>query len=87
MAGTVEFPKRRTVLGGETQRTWLTSVFALAASVAIMLVASPATTVSPVAHWVVSSIALTTALVVFVAALHAWGEMVSSAQAAGVVER
>ncbi|ORV81665.1 hypothetical protein [Mycolicibacterium iranicum] len=86
MAGTVEFPKTRNVLGGETQRTWLTSVFALAASLAMMLVASPAT-VSPVAHWVVSSIALATALVVFVAGLHAWGEMVSSAQAAGVVER
>ncbi|OAN39435.1 hypothetical protein [Mycolicibacterium iranicum] len=86
MAGTLEFPKTRNPLARETQRTWLTAALALAASLAMMLVASPAT-VSPVAHWVVSSIALTTALVVFVAGLRAWDELVSSAQAAGVVER
>ncbi|MFB1295126.1 hypothetical protein ACAG24_006415 [Mycobacterium sp. pW049] len=86
MAGTVEFPEGRNPLARETQRTWLTAVFALAASLAMMLVASPST-VSPAAHWVVSSIALTTALVVFVAGQRAWGEMVTNAQAAGVVER
>lgn len=86
MAGTVEFPTARNSLARETQRTWITSVFALAASLAMMLAASSAS-VSPLAHWVVSSIALAIALVVFAAGLHAWGEMVSSAQAAGVVER
>lgn len=85
MAGTLEFPETRNPLARETQRTWLTAALALAASLAMMLVASA--TVSPVAHWVVSSIALTTALVVFVAGLRAWDELVSSAQAAGVVER
>lgn len=86
MAGTVEFPKRRNALARERQRTWLTAALAVAASLAMMLTATPAT-VSPVAYWIVSSIALATTLVVFVAGQHAWGEMVSSAQAAGVVER
>ncbi len=86
MAGTVEFPKVRHTLVRETQRTWLTAALAVAASLAMMATATPAT-VSPVAYWIVSSIALTTVLAVFVAGQHAWGEMVASAQAAGVVER
>lgn len=86
MAGTMEFPKARNTLARETQRTWFTAIFALTASLAMMLTATPAT-VSPVAYWIVSSIALATALIVFVAGQHAWGEMVTKAQAAGVVER
>ena len=86
MAGTVEFRQTRSSLTTETQRTWLTAALALVASLAMMLTAS-SHSASPVAYWTVSSIALATALVVFVAGQHAWGELVSSAQAAGVVER
>ena len=85
MAVTVEFQKARNTAARETQRTWLTAVLAVAASVAMMLMASPGA-VSPVAYWVVSSIALATLLIVFVAGQHVWGDMVSRAQAAGVVD-
>ncbi|XCI61364.1 hypothetical protein MPNTM1_02505 [Mycolicibacterium parafortuitum] len=85
MTHTVEFPQVRDAVARETQLTWLTAVLAFAASLAMMLVASPSH-VAPWAYWTVSSLALITALVVFVAAQHAWGQMVTSAQAAGVVE-
>ncbi|MDG4665930.1 hypothetical protein [Mycobacterium sp. 236(2023)] len=85
MAATAEFPRARNTLARETQRTWLTALLAVLASFGMMLMATPAT-VSPVAYWIVSSIALVTVLTVFVAGQHAWGEMVTKAQAAGVVE-
>ncbi len=86
MAGTVDFRQNRSTVTTESQRTWLTAALALIASFAMMLTAA-SHSASPVAYWTVSSIALATALVVFVAGQHAWGELVSSAQAAGVVER
>lgn len=59
-------------------------MFAIAASLGMMLLASPGS-VSPVAYWVVSSIALATVLIVFVAGENAWERWVTSARAAGVV--
>lgn len=86
MAGTVEFPQARHNIARETRRTWLTSVFAVAASLGMMLMATPGSA-SPVAYWVVSSIALATVLTVFVAGENAWEQWVASARAAGVVAR
>ncbi|CAN3130492.1 hypothetical protein ACNUDN_21420 [Mycobacterium sp. smrl_JER01] len=84
MAAIIEGPHARRSLADETRRTWLTALFALAASLGVMLLATPGA-VSPVAYWAVSSIALTTALVVFVAGGHAWDRMLVSARAAGLV--
>lgn len=64
----------------------MTAIVALVASLAMMLSATPGS-VSPLAYWVVSSIALVTALIVFAAGDHAWEQMVASAQAAGLVGR
>jgi uncharacterized membrane protein YgaE (UPF0421/DUF939 family) len=86
MAGTVALPQARHTLARETQRTWLTAAFAVAASLGMMLLATPGS-VSPVAYWVVSSIALATVLIVFVAGENAWDEWVDNARAAGVVAR
>ena len=58
----------------------------MAASLAMMLSLTPGS-VSPVAYWAVSSIALATVLIVFVLGENAWDRMVTSAQAAGVVGR
>jgi hypothetical protein len=86
MVATVEIPQVRNSSAAETRRTWMTAILALAASLAMMLSATPGS-VSPLAYWVVSSIALVTALIVFVAGEHAWEQMVSGARAAGVVGR
>ena len=86
MVSTVEFPQASTAITRETQRTWVTAVFAVAASIGLMFAAAPGS-VSPVAYWIVSSIALTTVLVAFVAGLHAWDRWLAGAQAAGVVAR
>lgn len=50
----------------------------------MMLLATPGTG-SPLAYWTVSSIALATVLIVFVAGQNAWDQWVASARAAGVV--
>ena len=86
MAGTVRIPQARNTAARDARRTWLTAVLAALASIGMMTLATPGT-VSPVAYWVVSSIALATVLVVLVAGEHAWDEMLDSARAAGVVER
>jgi hypothetical protein len=86
MAGTVQIPQARPLVLSETGRTWLTAVLAVAASIAMMLAATPGS-VSPLAYWVVSSIALATVLTVFVAGENAWDEWVANARAAGVVAR
>ena len=85
MTATLEIPQAQDTVAADVRRTWFTALLALAASVA-MLSVKPAS-VSPEAYWVVSSIALATVLVVFVAGEHAWGQMVASARAAGVVGR
>jgi hypothetical protein len=84
MAGIVEIPQARSLSISETGRTWLTAAFAVAASLATMLLATPGS-VSPLAYWVVSSIALATVLTVFVAGENAWDDWVANARAAGVV--
>ncbi|PRC43599.1 hypothetical protein C6A85_000000104505 [Mycobacterium sp. ITM-2017-0098] len=86
MTGTVELPQRWNAIARETRRTWLTAVSAVAASLGIMLLATPGS-VSPVAYWVVSSIALATVLIVFVVGENVWDEWVANARAAGVVGR
>ena len=70
----------------DTRRMWFTVGLAFAASLVMMLSITPAS-VSPVAYWAVSSVALATVLMVLVAGENAWDRMVASAQAAGVVER
>lgn len=84
MVGTLEIPQSRDTTAGETRQAWMTAVLALVASLAMMLLATPGS-VSPPAYWVVSSIALATVLIVFVAGENAWDRMVASARAAGVV--
>ena len=86
MAGTVEIPQSRPLVVSEAGRTWLTAVLAVAASLAMMAAATPGS-VSPLAYWVVSSIALATVLIVFVAGENTWEQWVASAQAAGIVAR
>ena len=86
MAGTVEIPQARNTITSKTRRTWWTAAVALVASLGMMLSAAPGS-VSPLAYWVVSSIALATVLTVFVAGEHAWDQWVASARAAGVVGR
>lgn len=86
MAGTVEFPQARPSIARETRRTWLTAVLAVVASLGMMLSATPGS-VSPLAYWIVSSIAMATVLIVFVAGENAWEGWVASARAAGVVAR
>ncbi|WNG86501.1 hypothetical protein C6A87_022070 [Mycobacterium sp. ITM-2016-00317] len=69
----------------EPRLTWLTAAFAVVASLAVMLPPAPPT-VSPAAYWTVSSIALLTVLVVFVAGQAAWDRSVEQARTAGLVE-
>lgn len=85
MTATLEIPQVQDTAAADARRTWFTAVVALAASIA-MLSMTPAS-VSPVAYWVVSSIALATVLIVFVAGENAWDRMVANARAAGVVGR
>jgi hypothetical protein len=84
MAGTAPIPQARPLVISETGRSWLTAILAVAASIAMMLAATPGS-VSPLAYWVVSSIALATVLIVFVAGENAWDRWVDNARAAGVV--
>ncbi|MBB2991058.1 hypothetical protein FHR72_002531 [Mycolicibacterium iranicum] len=86
MVGTVDIPQARDTVLRETRLTWLTAGLAFAASIGMMLLASPGSA-SALACWVVSSIALATALIVLAAGETAWAEMVASAQAAGLVAR
>ncbi|MFA7513099.1 hypothetical protein NWT09_24190 [Mycolicibacterium sp. jd] len=86
MAGIIDYPQATDNAARETRLTWLTAVFAVVASFAMLLSATPGT-VSPVAYWTVTSIALATVLIVFVAGECAWDRMVDRARAAGVVGR
>ena len=86
MAATLEIPQAQDTVAADVRRTSFASVLAVAASL-VMLVSLTPTSVSPTAYWAVSSIALTTVLIVFVAGENAWDRMVANARAAGVVAR
>ena len=86
MAATLEIPQTQDTVAADGRRTWFVAALALAGSLTMLTSLTP-TTVSPTAYWAVSSIALATVLIVFVAGENAWDRTVASARAAGVVGR
>lgn len=86
MASTTE---HRWAVARRFQEGWRTRaiiVLALAGSGALLLLASIAS-FPDLAYWAVSSVAVATALTVYVVGERAWDRMVAKARAEGVVER